>query len=123
MNQLKLAASDSKKIWQLINKAIGRNPKNSGKVSVPKLKIGDKIVEDPLTICEGFNYFFKNAALDIASKIPKSKVSFQDFLTLNSKAIESLSLDHVSEKEVLRTIKSLKAKASCGYDNISNKTL
>ena len=123
LNQLKLAASDSKKIWQLINKAIGRNPKNSGKVSVPKLKIGDKIVEDPLTICEGFNYFFKNAALDIASKIPKSKVSFQDFLTLNSKAIESLSLDHVSEKEVLRTIKSLKAKASCGYDNISNKTL
>ena len=123
LQKLKVVGRNSKAVWSLINEVIGRNPKSNEKPQIPKLKIGDKDIEDPAMVCEQFNRYYKVVAKDLESKIPKSKVPFNDYLKLSSNALESLQLKPVVEQDVLKVVKNLKNKNSSGSDDISNSIL
>ena len=57
-----------KEAWRLINNLLGKQNKNS---KVNELKVGGgNILNNPKDIAEGFNNYFSNIGLDLASQIP-----------------------------------------------------
>ena len=123
LDKFRMAGKDSKKIWQLINQALGRNLESSSSSTIPKLSFAGQTIEDPKVAVECFNNYFKNVASNIADKIPKPQVDFSEFLNLNTRTFESLSLKPISQDDVLKVINSLKPKNSSGFDNISNSLI
>ena len=123
--QIKLEKSKNnpKKIWRLINEATGRQKKGQNANKMPEIMINSQLESDPTKVCEGFNTFYQNVAVDLADTIPLSKYSFKDYLEKAKKSQMPLNLMEVTEAEVAQVIKNLKPKSSSGFDGISSKTI
>ena len=59
--------SDTKRTWANINKVLGRDKTNSGKIE--KLTVNDNVIRDDREIASTFNSFFVKIGKKIASKI------------------------------------------------------
>ena len=78
------------------------------------------LTENPKTIADKFNDFFTNIGPTLASKIPKSNISFSNFM--KDENAQSLFLQPVTDREISKIILSLKEGAP-GVDNISASAL
>ena len=112
--------SNMKQTWTLIREVIGNRKRQ--KDSLPDFFIeNNSILNDPLSISNGFNDFFVGIGPKLASEIPPSNKQFSDYLgTANDSQFKFSS---VSQDNILEYCKKLKPKSSLGCDGFSNKIL
>ena len=113
--------SKSKEVWKSIN--IILHPERIAKNNL-KIKIEDQLIDDPLVLAEGFNNFFKDKIEKLVAAIKNPNV---DPLSKLRKKMQGsnlrFNLKTVSENVVLKILKSLKSKKSCGQDGITSEVL
>ena len=82
---------------------------------------GEKI-SDKKSIANAFNNFFINVGPNLATKIDVSdKSCFKSYL--GNEVNTRFNFKTVDESAVLKVIQALKPKTSCGYDDLSMKTI
>ena len=85
-------------------------------------KLTIKMVNNKMVIANKFCEYFTNVGKNFADAIPKSKETFFSYLG-NNGVKDSIFLSPTDTNEICKIIKSMKAKTSCGLDNISSKLL
>ena len=116
--QIEFYKNSSKKLWNILNKVIG---KTRNKMELPtKIKNTRGIlVHGSLAIANTFCDFFSNVGPNLASKIPlpnKTYTSYMDGIFCDS----TLLLAPTDPYEISNIINKLGNKTSSGYDGISN---
>lgn len=118
--KFELTKSDMKQTWNNINEVLNRT---SNKTELPsKFHYGDKTLVDNIDIANGFNQYFVDVGQALASKIKVFPGVATDFLP-NRNLPHGFFLEPVTSIEIFNIINALKAKTSCGYDEISPKLL
>ena len=109
---------DSRKLWQLVNRLIGkeRNKKNV----IEKLKVGNEIKQDPTSITDTFNNFFSTVGEKYASKIPYDREKQRGYQKQMTPNTHTLFFQPCTPTEIWDLINNLPNKGSSGHDNISN---
>ena len=108
----------SKKLWGLINEIAGKiNDKSS---IIEYIKIDGIRVYNSTKICNAFGNYFSTVGKNFANKIPKSQKSITDYLKKLQSNSESLFFVPTTEDEILKLVRNLPSKTSCGHDSISN---
>ena len=114
--------SSINEIWNCINDIL--KPENTGKNTI-KIETENQLIEDPNELAEKFNLFFKEKIENLSAGIKKD-VDVDPFSKLREKHLGSnlnFKLKTVSEKEVLKILKTMKQKRSYGVDGISSEVL
>jgi hypothetical protein len=110
---------DSKNSWKLINSLIS-SAKN--KRDIVQFFIVNGVKEsNEVEIANHFNDFFSSIGMTQASNIPQTQNSFAKYLS--NRPVCTFSFRLTTPDDILNTIKSLKSKTSCGFDNLSVKLL
>ena len=120
-NQCITFKSNSKRLWQLINRI--SNKKNDKSCLIDYLKINNIENEDPTAICNEFGKYFSNVGSSYAAKIPESKKSIANYLSNMTRNPKSVFLTPCTETEIAKLIDKLPNKKSSGYDGVSNALL
>ena len=108
-------SNDMKKTWSLINNLI---KKKKCKNNVPSVfNDGQKSYLNFSEIADGFNDFFVNVGPRLASSIPESNKTFDEFL--NEPHALNFNFRNITEEIIYSTLTKLKSKSSTGKDNIS----
>ena len=97
-------SSNSKKVWQGINKLLNRGKKKQGTIFLEE----NGLISDPLKVANKFNDFYCNVADKLCKKIPKVNNKFQDYLKKNNK--NKLTLKETTPDEVVKIINDLDGK-------------
>jgi hypothetical protein len=109
---------DIKATWQNINKIINRSKNNK---NIPDVfKYENSQYSCPKSISNGFNSFFTNIGLNLASKIPNCQTDPLSFLPPVDLP-NSFALTPTTCNEIATLIDKLRPKHSHGFDNISPK--
>ena len=114
-NLLDMHKSDLKKTWGVLNDLLGDKRK---KKLPDSFVINGSNVSDPQQIADGFNDFFSNIGPNLASKIPSTPTTFNDFLTSAPSPMHSLFLSPTDDAEIIDICSSLKSGTSSGFDDI-----
>ena len=101
------------KTWKVINEMCGKKCLHK---QVNKIKVNDKIIDDPQLIANQFNDYFANVGSSLAKNIPRSTKLPSDFL--KGSFPNSMFLQPTNELEVSEVISNLKNTKSKGSDNI-----
>ena len=109
---------DMKRTWGLINNIIIRR---GSKHNFPKyFNVERALIDDKAVIANKFNNFFTSIGSELAQSIDiDGKPKFNSYLT-NAKS-SRFSFKTVDSASVVKVIKSLKPKTSCGHDGLSMK--
>ena len=109
--------NNSKKLWMFLNTVVG---KARDKKCIPeKIKTTDDVyIMGTKQITEYFCSFFSNIGPKLASSIPASLRSYDDYMQVYNNY--NLFMTPTNQYEILKIITKLKNKGSSGYDNISN---
>ena len=110
--------NDSKKLWGVINRVIG---KTRNKLDLPE-KIKDEnniIVSGNQAIADTFCKFFTSVGPNLARSIPNPSKNYDEYLS-NLNCNKTFFMVPSDESEILGIIKLLPNKSSSGYDNVSN---
>ena len=107
------AASDMRKTWNTLNTIINKSVNSSNTIT---LNINNTLIHDPKTIVNKFNDFFVHIGSTLASQIPASNKSINDFLPSSNQ--NSILLHETDKTEVSQIIKKLQNKYSAGLDGI-----
>jgi len=106
--------------WKYIKEAIGEN---SEKITIPSEFIHEgRTFSSKSEVANGFNDFFVNIGPKLASKIPKSKKKYSEFLPPTDNHPDFV-FNYVNESILMDAAKKLKPKNSGGSDTISTKLL
>ena len=112
---------DSKKLWQLVNKLIGKT--SNKKNTIDSLKVNNTLKYDPDSITNEFSEFFSTIGEKYANKIKNQPNEINKYLNKMENCPMTMYLNPTTSIEITNLIKSLPPKTSSGYDNISNKLL
>ena len=110
----KLAQSNMKKTWQLINEVI--NIKTEKTVLPSTFRSGATLITDPTAIANGFCKYFTEIGPSIARTIPSIHSSFHDYLGPAFR--ETIFLKPVTVTELKTIGMSFKNGKAPGYDHI-----
>ena len=118
-NEFKLAKNNVRDTWRLSNEVMGR-PAKKGNSDVGPIKNCNSQTET----AECFNDFYGNIAKHLADKIPKTDVSFKDYLPKIDNNVKELDLaKSVDQFSLEILIRKMKAKRSFSHDHMSNYAL
>ena len=109
-----------KQMWKHLGTLL--NPRRSkGPQMIKRLFCNNTNVSENLAISETLNSHFCSVGKKLASKLPKSKKNFTEFL--KSPVPNSIFFDKIDPKQVLGIINELRGHTSPGLDEITNKAL
>ena len=111
-NKIQNCGRDSRKMYKIKNKLIGRNRKSDVSYNLAFNNIG---TDDPSSIADYFNENFVNVADEIVSKL--SQISFP---SSNYAEEPSMMIQETNVVEVLSQIASLQNSFAHGVDLITN---
>ena len=111
-NKIQNCGRDSRKLYKIINKLIGRNSRSDVRFNTVFNNIW---TDDPSTIADYFNEYFVTVADEIVNKLPQ--ISFP---SSNYAEEQSMMLHETNLVEVLSQIASLKNSFAHGVDLITN---
>ena len=103
---------DSRKLWQLVNRIIGKS--NNKIDSIDSLKIDSILKYDPSSITNGLCEFFANIGEEYANKIDSSGLDINNHINNIETNPTSLYLAPTTMFEVKELIKTLPQKTSSG---------
>ena len=112
---------DSRKLWQLVNKLIGKE--SNKKNTIECLKVNNILKYNPDSITNEFCEFFSSIGEKYASKIKSQPHEINTYLDKMTECPTTMYLTPTSSVEIDNLIRSLPAKTSSGQDNISNNLL
>jgi len=115
-NKLQSHSSDLRRYWNVLNKLIKGDQQND---IVLNFNCDGVSVSDPKEIVGRFNDYFSSIGQILASKIPKTTVSYATFLQGSFR--DSFSLFPTNAYEVINITKKLKNKASNGLFTLGIK--
>ena len=110
--------NNSKKLWDLINKVIGKTSDKTNIISHITVDGIDIINEKD--IANEFGKYFSTVGKTFASQIQTPKHDITHYIDKITRNPKSIYLYCTSEVEIEKLIKSLPNKTSSGHDNISN---
>ena len=98
-----------RKTWEGIRKLV--NVKKPADFSISQLKVGGRVIDDPVSITNNINNFFASVGPETEKSVPKvPKMSAQMYLK-NRNQFDFI-IAHISEEEILNIIKSLPNKGT-----------
>ena len=106
---------DAKQTWNILNSVLGRQNRSNLPSSI---NINNSSNSDPRTISDYFNSYFINIGPNLANKIMRPGVTFQDFLNHIKSPASSFFLSPTDKDEILSICKLLKSGTSSGFDDI-----
>ena len=112
---------DSKRLWQLINKMLGRQ--NNKTHIIESIRSGNLLKYDPYNITNTFCEFFSTVGEKYAEKFKTTNEETNRYLDKIESSTKTLFLHPCTENEIETLIKNLPYKTSSGHDNISNVLL
>ena len=112
---------DSRKLWKLVNKIIGKN--NNKTETIDSLRLDNILKHDPDSITNGLCNFFSNIGETYAKKIGQSETNINEYIGQIDSNPQSLFFSPTTQHEIKELILKLPMKISSGYDNISNVLL
>jgi hypothetical protein len=107
-----------KKAWKSINNLLCRQNKPT---LVNELNAGEQNLTSPEDIAEGFNEYFANIGLDLASKIDSSNSNFETYLKNAQSEFAAFRLVNVSH--VSHLLHGFSNKKATGIDKICSKII
>ncbi|ESN91435.1 hypothetical protein HELRODRAFT_165469 [Helobdella robusta] len=108
------AKSCSKQKWEIINGIMNRKQNN---LEINKLKVDDKIIEDPEEISILFNENFIN----VTEKLLENQIVTEDKLKINSAICKSMYMNSTNEEEVTYIVQNLSNKKSTNMGDDSTR--
>ena len=123
-NQTKVYGQNKAKIWQFVNRITHFKRKSSTSIKSLVDKHGKKLT-NPTDIANSLNDHFGSIGEFMAQKFDvMDHTKLKDPLSYISKEVQnSIFLSLPSADEISKNISKLINKNSCGYDNVSNKTM
>ena len=112
---------NGKKLWQLINKILGKE--NNKQNTIESLKIDNILKYDSESITNSFNEFFSTVGEKLAKQQTCDPPELREYLKGLKQQESSMFLHPTTRQEILTLINNLPNKTSSGYDNISNNLL
>ena len=112
---------NGRKLWQLINRIIGRE--NNKHNTIESLKVDNLIKYDSESITNSFNEFFSTVGESLAKQQTCNSSELEEYLRNLNQYESSMFLPPTTTNEILALIKNLPNKRSSGFDNISNLLL
>ena len=112
---------NSRKLWQLINRIVGKE--NNKHNTIESLKVDNLIKYDSESITNSFNDFFSTVGKTLANQQDCSPLECNNYLRDLKQHKSSMFLIPTTTNEILTLIQNLPNKTSSGYDNISNLLL
>ena len=103
-----------KMTWKAINSIV--SIKKTKRNTLTSIKVNDQIISDPYNMANKFNDFFRNIGPNLAKQIPKSNISFRNFL--KNPIQDTFIADPCTPDEISSMIANLKKTNSCGTDGI-----
>ena len=102
-------------LWKTLGSIISKKNKQT---KINKLKIENKITNDPIQIANAVNDFFTNIGPTLANKFKNSNQnSFNKFMGESYK--QSMYLHKTNSDEIMKLISNLDSKKSPGYDELT----
>ena len=120
-NKCKEYKQNGRKLWQLINRIIGKE--NNKHNTIESLKVDNLIKYDGESITNSFTEFFSTVGESLVKQQTCSPSELKEYLRNLNQSETSMFLPPTSRHEILSLIKNLLNKRSSGYDNISNLLL
>ena len=119
-NQLETYRNDIKNTWKTINGIIHKRKINK---AFPEFFISNnEKIRDTQTIADNFNSYFANIGSCLSSSINyDGQKTINNFLKNN--ILSRFTFNSVTVDDVLKIIRKLATKSSCGHDEISTKLL
>ena len=111
-NKINNCGRDSKKMYKIINKSIGRNSRSDVSLNLVFNNIG---TDNPSSIADNFNAHFVTVADEIVKKLPQIR-----FPSFKYAELQSMMLHETNVVEVLSQIAGLKNSFADGVDLIIN---
>ena len=127
-------SNDCKNTWKLLNQVAGRKQIKKNLPKMFKLKLeGPKEhhktqeslelkLEGDKAIADEFNFFFSHIGSDLSESIIYNGEKLVESY-LRAPTDSRFTFDLVTDEDILETIGTILPKNSCGYDNLSSKTL
>ena len=113
-----LYKNDSRKLWHLVNKLIGKG--KTKKNIIESLKVNNVMKYDAESITSEFCEFFSSVGEKYAHNIAPSKHSIRSYLNKMPNNSSTLFLHPTNMSEINRLIQNLPNKANSRHDSISN---
>ena len=117
--KLEASKHDSKQMWSVLKKAIGKQ--NDKRNISQSFKINNQDVTNKTEIAEAFNSYFSQIGSSTGHNVPKSNHTYSEYLS--TPTANSMFLEEVEPSYVINIANKLKPKLSSGHDNISTKLL
>ena len=106
-------SSNSKKVWQGINKLLNRGTKKQGTIFLEE----NGLISDPFKVANKFNDYYLNIADKLCEKIPQKNNEYQDYLKNPNK--NKLTLKETTPDEIHKIISDMDGKKSSDIYGIS----
>ena len=113
--------SNTKQLWKTINRIVGRT--NDKSTVINELIANTTTIRQPSAISNHLCTYFSNVGKNFADKIPRSKKSINDYLSMIRMNKESVYYYPTTRQEIIKIINGLPNKKSSGHDNIDNVLL
>jgi len=111
---------DIRNTWKTINDILNKSKKK--KTFTDTFHDEEDIITDKLEIANKFNKFFTTVGPNLANNINyKGNKTHKDFL--NIKYTKQFKFEEINKDVIIKVIKNMKSKSSCGFDGISTKLL
>ena len=120
-NKCREFKQDSRKLWQLVNKLIGKS--NNKSDSIDSLRIENILKYDPSSITNGLCDFFSQIGEKYANQIESTEPSIEHYIGQIPQNSNSMFMAPTTGTKIKEIIQSLPHKTSSGYDRISNVLL
>ena len=115
---LENAKTNPRKTWNLINELSSRHCNKSSNIT--EIKIGEEIINTPVSIAEALNNHFSSVGENLASEIPNSAAEPEDYL---EPAEHSFSIRPPTVDMVYMLLSRINERKAPGLDNIPNKLI
>ena len=109
------AGTNSKKKWQTLKDELLLTP---AKDEISSVRLTDKQETDPTRISTSFKNHFETCAMELANNLPNGQPNYE-----NIEDGETWLFDNTSSTEIVKIIRTLEPKNSCGHDLLSNRML
>ena len=110
--------SNTKKLWQLINKII--NKTNDKESIINYITVDNIRYYEAKSVADEFGKFYSTVGLKLTNKIHETNPSINDYLSNIKTNPNTMYLHPITPTEILRYIDRLPSKNSSGHDSISN---
>ena len=112
---------NTKKLWKLVNTAIGKHVDKSGIIEC--IKSGNLKLYSSKAIANEMAEYFATVGKKFANNIPSPNTSVHDYNKRIMYSEKSLFMSPTNKYEILTIVKNLTNKSSSGCDDISNSIL